>query len=202
MSGRFGAVVLAGGQSRRLGRDKALLDIDGVACARRVLEAVRPLVGEICVVGGSNRFADWGVAWLPDAVTDAGPLGGLITGLRALDADASFALACDLPLLSTPVLARLQQAFEAAPEAPAVVVRHAGRLEPLVAIYNRAALPALEAALSRGERALHRVLARLPVREVDAESLRDVDIHLDGFLNLNTEDDAARIRARLDGGRE
>lgn len=193
---RLGAAVLVGGRSTRLGSDKALVEIDGVAAARRVLDAVRPLVEGVCLVGGEgSRFESWDVPWVPDAVADAGPLAGIVTGLRVLGADACFALACDAPLLSTAVLACLRDAYDAAPQAQAVVPRLARGLEPLVAIYTRAALPALEDALARGERALYRVLARMQMHEVDEATLRRVDAALAAFVNVNTPTDLARVRA-------
>lgn len=190
-------MVLVGGRSTRLGTDKALVEIGGIAAVRRVLDAVRPLVDAVCLVGGDgDRFASWHVPWMPDAVSGAGPLAGIVTGLAALDVDAIFALACDTPLLSTAVLVCLRDALDAAPQAQAVVPRLALGLEPLVAIYTRAALPVLADALARGERAVHRALVRMRVHEVDEATLRRVDPVLTAFVNVNTPADLARARAR------
>lgn len=197
---RLGAVVLVGGRSSRLGTDKALMEVEGSPSARRVMEAVRPLVDSMCLVGGeAERFASWGVSWCPDAASGGGPLAGIVTGLRALDADACFALACDTPLLRTVVLVCLLDALDESPDVDAVVPRLALGLEPLVAVYTRTALPVLEEALARGERALHRVLGRLRVREVDESTLRRLDWGLASFVNVNTPSDLEAVRARLAG---
>lgn len=192
---RLGAIILVGGRSSRFGRDKSLLDVGGASALLRVVGAVQPLVDEVLLVGGSPRFEATGLRWVADDVTEGGPLGGLVSGLRALEADACFALACDTPLLSTSLLACLRDVWAAQRDVQVVVPRLSAGLEPLVAIYGRAARSALEEALKRGERALHRVLARMRVCEVSESTLREVDPELDGFLNINTPADLERVLA-------
>lgn len=195
MSERLAAVVLVGGRSRRLGQDKAQLVVDGVPVLTRILSAVRPLVRDVCLVGGKVPPQAPGTRWMPDAMTGAGPLGGLVAGFEALDAEWCFALACDTPFLSTALLTCLRDAIPTGAEVDAVVPRLQAGLEPLVALYSHAARPRLRDALDRGERALHRILGRLRVCEVGEETLRGADAELRGFLNVNTPADLAHVES-------
>lgn len=188
-------LVLVGGASRRLGRDKAFLDIDGVPAVARIVDALRPLVSRVRLIGGDDRFAGIDAGWIPDAEAGAGPLGGIISGLAVIEASYALVLACDTPLVSTPLLECLLAARTAGCEA--VVPRHGGGIEPLVALYAREARRPLALAYERGERAMHRVLQTLRVEYVDEAALRAVDPALDGFLNINTEADVERLQARL-----
>ncbi len=152
--------VLAGGASRRMGRPKALLHVDGVAMVRRVADAL--LDGgcsTVTAVGGDpERLAALGLATVPDDHPGEGPLGGIITALRrAPGARSVLVAACDLPWLTPEAVA----AVRAAAPRDAVAVASSPRREPLLARWPVAALAELEAAFAAGERAVHAVLAGL-----------------------------------------
>src|SRR5215211_7923144 len=142
------AAVLAGGASRRMGRDKATLRVGGVELAALVLAAAAQVADPVVLVapeGHPARRVD------APAVADPGlgPLAALAAALDALEAEHVLVLAADHPGLRVPLLAHLValagRAGAAGPEA--VACRRGPRLEPLVAVYRR--LPALAAARAR-----------------------------------------------------
>lgn len=188
-------IILVGGASRRLGRDKAMLAFQGVPAVERIIGTLRPLVSQIWLVGGEDRFPDVDAIWIPDSVAGAGPLGGIISGLAATGAEWNLVLACDTPLVSRTVLRRLLEARS--PACDAVVPRHRKGIEPLVALYARRALQPMSSALEREELALHRVLEGMRVTVLDEASLGDTDGDLDSFTNVNTPDDVERVKAKL-----
>lgn len=102
---RLGAIILCGGGSRRMGRDKALLDWDGVRAVDRVVALARAVGAEALVTAG----ADLGLPWVPDDDTGAGPVGGVLAGARALRCERLLVLAVDAPTVTvedlTPLLA-------------------------------------------------------------------------------------------------
>ncbi|MBI4568713.1 MAG: molybdenum cofactor guanylyltransferase [Planctomycetes bacterium] len=194
-------VLVAGGKSRRMGSEKARLPFAGGILADRPLALLRGLFSEVIVAA-----ADWPLPLLPgervvaDRVPDAGPLAALDAASRAARAGWVFLLAVDMPFFTPdPVraLAKLRPGFRA------VVVRDAGRLEPLAAFYARALLPDVEAALARRENALHGLLLALPgVRFATlAEAGIDPARARSLFANVNTKDEyhAARRAAPGEG---
>jgi molybdopterin-guanine dinucleotide biosynthesis protein A len=195
--GRRGALVLAGGRSTRMGRDKATLRFGPETLLQRVVRRVAPSVEEVVVVarpGQSLPPLPAAVRRAEDDVSDQGPLRGLAAGLRAATADALFATSCDVPFLSPAVVdllfARLGAADVAMPEAD-------GRAQPLAAVYRRRALPAVERLLAEGRTRPVFLLDAVPSVRVPEEEIRRVDPDLATLANLNTPDlyeDALRRR--------
>jgi molybdopterin-guanine dinucleotide biosynthesis protein A len=180
-------VVLAGGDSRRMGRTKGLVEIEGIPMARRVADALRRGgCDQVVIVGGDVReLRPLGLTVAVDLHPGEGPLGGVLTALAFSARPVSghpgterpvFVAPCDVPALSPAVVRTVLERAASAEHADAVVAR-SHRLEPALAIWNPSAYPSLEAAFARGERALHRVLGLLRVEEVPVEpaALRNVN---------------------------
>ncbi len=176
-------VVLAGGQSRRMGRDKALIEVDGVPMAERVASTLIAVgCDPVVLYGGdvASRSA-LSVPVVPDRHPGQGPLGGVLGALLDVPGDdhtAVVIVSCDLPLLDTTtvesLLRRLGQDTD-------VVVARTDRLEPMCAVWSVRTTAAVASAFADGERALHRIITGLAYQEVPvrAEPLR----------NINTPDD-------------
>ena len=181
---RFAGAVLTGGASRRMGTDKALVEVDGMAMAGRVAGALASAGGQpvIAVGGDADRLADLGLAVTPDRWPGEGPLGGLVTALGAL-ADPAVPIvvvaACDLPALTSSVVAALVAALAEAPaDVGATVPVVGGVAQPHLLAVRATAAAALLAAFAGGERAPRRALATVAAAEVDLGeplALRDVD---------------------------
>lgn len=169
--------VLVGGQSRRMGRDKALVPVDGAPMAQRVAAVLDAAgVAEVAFVGGADRGL--GRRHVADQFPGEGPLGGVVTALGALDGDLVIVVACDLPWLDTGTLNRLVDGLGTADVAFACTDRR----EPMCALWRRArALPVLTASFAAGERAIHRALDGLVVVDVTVEARP--------LTNVNTPDD-------------
>lgn len=179
----FHGAVLAGGRSRRMGTDKAFVEIDGMALVVRCATALGQAGAQsVEIIGGDRaRLEVLGFDVVDDRFPGAGPLGGLITALeRHRLASAVVVLPCDLHHPSaaaiTTVLSALGSSLDGGP-APAVAVPHvAGRAQWLHAAWRpAAALPVLLAAYEAGERALHRAAGALPATVVTSVDPRDVD---------------------------
>jgi len=186
-------VVLAGGRSRRLGRDKRLLAAGGPSLLERTL-GVASATGlavwlAVDAVGSLHRPHTPGVAVLHDPAPGEGPLHVLRTTLDRLGRDLVL-LAADLPELTE---ARLGDLLAEATRTPqtAVVPHHAEGWEPLCAYYPRRLGPAVRAAVEAGERGLTAFLRTRPRAEV-----RIWEVGATGFRNLNTPDHVAAWRSR------
>lgn len=193
--GRVSAAVLAGGESRRMGRDKAWLDLgDGVPLIQRALAAARAVTDDVFVVDRDTATARLGERTVPDRYGRSGALGALATALAAAARPLVCVIACDLPFAS-PALLRLL--VDRAANADGAVPWISRRYEPLCAVYARSCLAAFEDAIRRGELAIHSALAGLNVRPVGEAELRTVDPALASFTNLNTPGDLARARRAI-----
>lgn len=179
---RCSAVLLAGGKSSRMGRDKALLEIDGQPLWRRQLETLRALNPEQLMVSG--RTFD-GAEAVVDRWTNAGPLAGVAAALERCSAPLLVVLAVDLPRMTSRFLESL---LAAAREGRGVVPRGAEFYEPLAAVYPITCVAAAEAALQRGEFSLQRfVEAAVRERSLEPRVLRPEELPL--FANWNSPED-------------
>jgi molybdopterin-guanine dinucleotide biosynthesis protein A len=167
--------VLCGGRSRRMGTDKALVDVDGVAMAERVARALTAGgCSPVVFVGGDPSLNRFGRPVVVDRWPGEGPLGGVLTALADAAGADVVAAACDLPSLDGPTVGTLIAATN--PEVD-VVVATTDRLEPGLACWSSAARPRIEQFWALGVRALHDVITELRSVEVavDPAVLRNVN---------------------------
>ncbi|HEU4403274.1 MAG TPA: molybdenum cofactor guanylyltransferase [Candidatus Polarisedimenticolia bacterium] len=197
LGGVWRGLVFAGGTSRRMGRDKALLPLGGATLLERSVALVRAAGGEALVVAPPRPgYAAAGAPVIDDTAEGGGvtgPLGALRHGLRLEGAERVVVVACDLPLLPAELLRLL--AAEAQ-RYDAVVPRAGGELQVLAAAYTPACLPAIEAHLLSGRRSVHGFLERVRVRileETDLSPFGGAGI----FLNVNSPEDLRRAEAIL-----
>jgi len=183
------ALLLAGGGSRRLGRDKALLAAGERALVQARVDALRREFPS-CAVATDRRRALTvvGAAIWPDREPGAGPLPVLLDALERWD-DALYLCAVDMPDPLSEAITALRAARLANPEAAAWLFEHEGILQPMGAIYSARLAPALREAFAAGERSLQRFLR---ARE-DLCRLAGPDP-----MNLNRPQDAARWRGEAD----
>jgi molybdopterin-guanine dinucleotide biosynthesis protein A len=186
-----GALV-AGGRAVRLGGvAKGLLEVEGEPIAARTLRLFAELLGGALVVANDPApYARFGVPIAADLVPGKGAPGGLHAALSAAPTPWVFAVACDMPFVSGPALALLASRRAGA---AAVVPRWGGRLEPLHALWSRAALPEIAAALAAGDPSLQALARRVGARIVEEADWRLVDPDGRAFENVNTPEDAARL---------
>ena len=195
------AVILAGGQSRRLGRDKAVAPFGGEPLLRRVIRraaaGVNVGAGDVVIVVADAARA----AALPlapeqrtavDVFPGSGPLGGIYTGLAAARTEWSLVVACDLPLLSPPLLQYLAGLRDGVDGVDAIAPVINGRPEPTHALYSRRCLPAIAARIRAGQLKAADLFDDIAVRYVDETEMRRFDPDLRSFFNINRPADLSR----------
>lgn len=190
------AVILAGGQSRRLGRDKAVEPFAGEPLIRRVIRRASKAVSArhvVVVVADTARAAalplDDHHVTAVDVFPNCGSLGGIYTGLNAALTDWSLVTACDMPFLSVPLLAHMAGLRDGA---DAVVPIVDGRPEPTHALYARRCLPAIEKRLRAGQLKISGFFDDVSVRYVPENDIKLFDPDLLSFFNINRPEDLAR----------
>jgi molybdopterin-guanine dinucleotide biosynthesis protein A len=195
------AVLIAGGQSRRMGVDKRNIELGGVTLIERVHRVLVGLFQRIIVVGSSadDTLMRLGSPVVCDEIPDCATLGGLYTGLLHSSQSRIFAVGCDAPFVNAAVVRAI---VEFAPDADVVMARLSTGLEPMQAVYSKQCLPHLEAMARSGNLRLQDLSERpgLRVRDVEEELLRRIDPSLVSFLNLNRPADVELARKLLTHG--
>ncbi|HEY5996064.1 MAG TPA: molybdenum cofactor guanylyltransferase [Candidatus Deferrimicrobiaceae bacterium] len=183
--------MLAGGASRRMGRDKALLDFRGRPLIQAVLDRVGAVFNNPFVVSNTpERFPFLSCPIVPDRFPGKGPLAGIDAALRHARTPFAFACGCDMPFLSEPLLKLLAE--KAGEGIDLVLPSGPDGAEPLCAIWGRSALPAVEQALAEERLSLVALANKLSVHEVTIEEVAAVDPSFASFRNFNTRSDWER----------
>lgn len=184
----FSAVLLAGGQSNRMGRDKAGLLFAGEPLWQRQLATLRAAGADQLLISGPAHgpYADAGLPILADAAPGLGPLAGLAAALRHARCEWLLVLAIDLPDMRADFLAHLAE--RAAAQGRGLIPHDAAGLEPLAAVYPRACLPLAEEHLRTADRSMHGFIERAVSQNLVAlHPLTSAQRPL--FRNLNTPAD-------------
>jgi len=195
----YAGIILAGGQSRRMGRDKALLPLPGAEHVPFISHLATLLLKVCAEVVLVTRDADQSAAYAPylspsvrvvaDQVPAIGPLMGLASGLHAIQSSHALVTAVDTPFLQPALLAfLLAQPLDNRLLVPLVEAIP----QVLLAVYPHAVLPTIEACLREGRRDPRSLLRIVPTRFIEEALLRQVDPDLRSFFNVNTPDELAR----------
>ena len=190
------AILLAGGKSSRLGRDKALEKISGKYLIERVIDSLSQLGDDIIVVTASpNQLSDLNVEKVIDTYPRTGAKVGLCTGINASLSFYSLVVACDLPLLNIDLLRYL---LDSASGFDAVIPRIGDKIEPLHAVYSKNCIPILEEQISKGKLKISDLFSEIKVRYVEAEEIERYDPQHLSLFNINSEADLKRAKTIIE----
>ncbi len=190
------AIVLAGGASSRMGRDKLSLPFGDGSVMARVIDAVRTVAGNVIICGTPHQVPD-GVRVLADIHPGRGPLVALLDAVADVPSDVVLVVAGDMPLVRAQLLSLVLRELSGH---DACVPRVGGILVPTCAAYRRRrVLDAAPALGATGRTSLHALVASLDVRVLEEDTLRTADPHLLSFTPCNTPDDYRRALARAGG---
>lgn len=185
--------VVAGGRSTRMARDKALLPWGTATLLDHAIARLRECCGTVRILSGPEaRYVDRGLPVDPDDVPDAGPLGGLATGLARLTEAPGLFLAVDVP--GVPV-ALLKHLLALAQDWDAVVPVSPDGPQPVSAVYRASCLAPVRQHLAAGDRTMTCFWPDIRVRKVDETELAAFGKPCDLFVNVNTPEDYRRSRA-------
>jgi molybdopterin-guanine dinucleotide biosynthesis protein A len=180
------ALILAGGESRRMGQDKAGLVLFEQTLLQRISDIVQPLFTDVIVSTRQTRDG-CDLQQVIDDPAHAGPLAGLAAGLEQAKTPWVFAVACDMPFISAQLVEHLAT-FREGVDAVVPVVE--GHPQPMAAFYATRSLGDLREILAgSGRHSLRELLDRLQVRYVDESEMRAADLR--SFFDLDTPEDVA-----------
>ena len=191
MTKRLTGLVLAGGKSSRLGRDKTQERFSGMRMLERTCHLLRDVCGQVWVSGRDPSDHGLDFPWIPDEVAGTGPMGGILTCLEQLGTPL-LVLACDMPLMDLETLDLLAEAHAIGPESTVMTTfrqEETGFIESLAAIYEPSAAPLLRQAVRGGQYKLSRAIP-----EVLRHHIPYSQDQAQAFFNINYPADLALLR--------
>ena len=194
----YGA-VLAGGQSRRFGKDKARFKWQGISFVERVCLALERSGLPVCIILKKDQayyYKDSGRKILPDLYPQQTPLVGLLTALESLPSEWVFVTACDMPAICPRLIKGLIHLAQESP-AEAIIPVYKSRPQPLLGLYRRTILEQARNHLRRKELSLQRLLSSLRRHLVSERLWRSLDPQGTSFLNINYPEDVSRLTKAL-----
>jgi len=193
-------VILAGGKGRRMGREKALIELGGKTLLERVADCLTGLFSELMIVTDDpERFRRFPYRCVADGQSGLGPIGGLHTALRATKQEIVFLAGCDMPFLHPAVIKSMVIALGGY---DLLMPSLSNRLHPLHALYTQKCLPAIEAQITAGNLALHCLPKAVSGGFYPEKTFLQIDPSLLSVMNINTPEDLAAARSVLEGGKE
>jgi len=188
-------VILAGGQSRRMGQNKALMSLGGKRLVDRVVEVMREVFHDLLMVTNTPAvYADLGIPMVRDVWPEKGSLGGVYSAIYHVTTPYCLVVACDMPFLHTGVLRYLITQIA---DYDVIIPDVLDELQTLHAIYSKACLPPIERRLEANRLRIVGFFPDVRVRTVTASELQPYDAELLAFQNLNTPEEFEAAEQRL-----
>ena len=185
-------IVLAGGESNRLGTNKAFLKIGDRVLIENILEKMAQIGDEVIIVTDfAQEYGYLEARLVSDVYPGKGVLGGVYSGVKAAHSDHSLVVACDMPFLD---LRLLRYMILLSPGQDVVIPRVGGLTEPLHAIYSKQCLQPIERVLASGGRRIIDFFPEVRVRYIEDQEIRLFDPQGLSFFNINTPADLAKAR--------
>ena len=197
-SQRVTGIILAGGKSSRLGRDKAWEDVGGQRIIDRVIGALQSSCDEVLIIGDrperENELSlPKCIQYRSDELKGRGSIGGLYTGLKASDTLWSLVVACDMPFISRELI-RFMLSIISKNRCDAIVPVINGRYQPTHALYNSTCIPFIEKNISSGNFRMDSYFDEIYLEEISEDVINSIQGAELSFFNVNTEDDLFTAR--------
>jgi len=191
-------LILIGGDSTRMGRPKALVEMRGIPLWQRAVDTLGPFVNDILFLGEVPGFEPpVGTRLVKDARPGQGPLGGLLAGLSGSGYEHHLLLGVDYPLIRGAFIERL---LDSADSQLAVCGKTSEALEPLVAYYHRDCMATIRTMLEEGETSAFRLFYRVASCIIPASEMTKIDPAKWTHFNVNTPADLIEAESRLLSG--
>jgi molybdopterin-guanine dinucleotide biosynthesis protein A len=184
-------VVLAGGKSARMGKDKSLLLYNNKPLIKRVVEELQPIVDDLIIVSNTVKYGFLSVKEISDIFPKMGPLGGIHAGLKTSENEYCFVTACDIPFFSGDLAEFLldqKRGFDV------VIPQINEYLQPLYAVYSKACLPYIEECLKLNIKKITAFFPKVKIKYIDYNQIRKIIEPEKVFLNINTPKDYENLQ--------
>lgn len=188
-------IILSGGKSTRMGKNKALIEVAGIPIIERIHSLFKTLFPEILIITDqTDLFTYLEPKTHGDLIQNLGALGGLYTGLSFASFPYSFCVACDMPFLKKTVIEYLIQCINGY---DAVVPKTSDGLQPLHAIYSKSCLEPMREIIAQNRIKILDFYPHINLRVIEEEEFRSLDPQNESFINVNTPEELASIEERI-----
>jgi len=184
-------ILLAGGQSSRMGKDKGLIEFNGKPLIEHITEKVRLITDSVFIITNQPGYDRFGFPCFPDIKKDCGPIGGIFTGLHHSSTLKNLVLSCDTPFIPHHLIKHL---VEQSGVEDALVPRYDEKTEPLCGVYDRNCKETLKMLIDERELKLQNALEKLNTRFLDLHRFDDFDKRW--FANINTPDELEKYQIK------
>ncbi len=181
------AFILAGGASKRMGRDKAFLTLGGSTLLERAIGLVNSITRNVTIIGNAAKFGAYGRV-MEDIYPGCGPLGGIHTALRQTRAELNLMIALDTPFIEEKFLHLLVSTARGC-GAVVTVPQTYRQLHPLCAVYRSDFVSLCEEALAQGQNKIDRLFAGIAIKIIDEDEMIRLNFSPQMFRNLNTPEE-------------
>ncbi len=177
-------IILAGGKSKRMGADKALIRFRGEILIQHAINLLQPVCKPILVSSNNQGHEKFGCPVVPDEILNCGPLGGIYSALKRSTTDWNFVISIDCPFVTEELVHFLSSEIG---ESDCLIPKHSSGLEPLVAFYHKKSIAKMEASIMGGDFKMHNFIEKADSRIIDVQDYVVRNPLL--FKNLNSQED-------------
>ena len=184
-------IILAGGKSSRMGKDKGLLILNGKPMIKHIINVLKPLVSEIIIISNNPEYKQFGCPVYPDIIKEKGPVGGIYTGLFYSKTETNFILSCDTPFVSSEFLKFLLMSSK---NNQITIPKFENKTHPLLGVYKKSTSHFFKESIEKGELKLGLVNKNLNCKTVNV-SLNENEVCFNEkiFTNINSKNDLDKI---------
>lgn len=180
--------VLAGGKSRRMGTNKALLVFHEKCLLQHMVSLIKPVCEKVFISGQNNGYPDSDVEIVSDLYLGCGPIAGVHSSLMHTVSDWNLLISVDVPFINDELLHYLISSIG---ESDCIIPEHVMGVEPLIGLYRKQCLPVIEESIKSGDYKLTNLLSKLNTDYVDCNHL--IKKHPRLFMNINCPEDYLSI---------
>jgi molybdopterin-guanine dinucleotide biosynthesis protein A len=186
------AIILSGGNNKRISTEKAFLKIGQKPIIECEIEVLTSIFSRIIIVTNSpEKYRYLKADLTSDLIPGKGPLGGIYSGLNLSQDEHNFIVSCDLPFLNKDIISYMK---ESAGGHDIVIPRINGLLEPLHAIYSKNCLPAIKKHLDKNDLKIQSFFNEVRVKYIEKHEIEKFDSDAIAFFNVNTEEELNKAK--------
>ncbi len=186
-------IVLCGGKSVRMGKDKAMIEIMGKPMVEHVIDHIKPICSRILISTNDDTYKYLGHQIVPDEWLDLGPAAGILSGLYRSETFQNLVISCDLPMASTSLAEKL---FEYSHDSEITIPRINTHMQPLFGYYDVVIRDRFKEFLMSGEKSMQFIIQYFNLRIITQEMLPGINLERE-LYNINSPDDLDMLKNSL-----
>jgi molybdenum cofactor guanylyltransferase len=182
------AIILAGGKSSRMMKDKGLVYLNNKPLIGYMIEKVKRFTNHIIIITANTAYKQFGYPCIEDEMKERGPLGGILTGLVNSSTQKNFALGCDMPFLSENILSGL---INNSGDEDVLLTEHQGKAEPLCSVYDKSCIAHIRSQIEQNQLKITTALDGLKIRVISFD--KEEWFRGNEFANINSKEELQKF---------